>query len=197
MLFSAPMVRALLNCSKTQTRRVFKAKNGGIWPNERDLPGMRQILRNCPYGQPGDLLFVRETWRGVVKISPPESQSEYGVARYVPDQQHCKRVEYAATQDRDSEPWRPSIHMPRWASRILLEIVSVRVERLQDISETDASAEGLLYSTEHMGHWSGTGDKWFMTARHAYRDLWESINGPGSWDLNPLVWVIEFKRVTP
>ena len=85
--------------------------------------------------------------------------------------------------------------MPRIASRTRLDIRAVRVERLQDISEADAAAEGLLYNTDHMGHWSGTGERWYSTAREAFRDLWQSINGPDSWGANPWVWVVEFERV--
>lgn len=174
ILFNGPMVRALLDGSKTQ--REFKGKNGGVWPRKNDLPGMRQILRNCPYGQPGERLWVRETWM-------------YG--------QGSTPIYRADTPKApEGQVWRPSIFMPRAASRILLEVVSVRVERLQDISNTDASNEGVRYSTEHMGHWSGTGDKWFMSAQDAYRNLWESINGAGSWDANPWVWAVEFKKVT-
>ena len=205
ILFSAPMVRALLAGTKTQTRRVYKARNGGIWPNHNDLPGMRQILRNSPHGQPGDRLWVRETW-GYIDPDNSGYEIETGPgAHFAPElmqEGHAlrdfwrRRVAYRATW---KEPtygvgpdapgrWRSSIHMPRWASRILLEITSVRVERLQDINEADAKAEGveLSYDRDRMrgGTWKG-----------GYRMLWESINGPGSWDANPWVWVLEFKRV--
>lgn len=189
------LVRALLDGSKTQTRRIVK-------PQPYDLTYMAEegVRRNfatlCPYGQPGDRLWGRETWRGVVKISPPHAvMPEYGVARYVPDQEHCERIEYAATQERDGEPWRPSIHMPRWASRILLEIVSVRVEQLKDISESDARAEGVIIEECHMnGYCAG---EFLPPAVRAFRDLWQSLNGAGNWEANPFVWAIEFKRVTP
>ena len=227
ILFSAPMVRALLDGSKTQTRRVVKMPpswdcivyadwGNGWWPfrsDDGENPNYdnNEIPLNCPYGQPGDRLWVRETWRGVVEISPPGAPVEHGVARYVPDQQHCRRVEYAATQESDGEPWRPSIHMPRWASRILLEIVSVRVERLQDCSEVDAIAEGTTHirnqtwDREHFPAWrymfeeavaAGVKPPIGPSPAQAYEKLWESINGAGSWDTNPWVWVVEFKRVT-
>ena len=199
ILFSAPMVRALLDGTKTQTRRVVKpqppahmqtARNlgDGNWQFVNDVHMLADAASTwrCPYGQPGDRLWVREKWRGVVNIAPPGSY-EYAVAHHIPDQEHCRRVEYAATQQADTDPWRPSIHMPRWASRITLEITGVRVDRLQDISEADAAAEGV--SAKH------TADANY-TAREAYAVLWESINGPGSWDENPWVWVVEFKRVT-
>ncbi len=89
-------------------------------------------------------------------------------------------------------PWRPSIHMPRWASRITLEITDIRVERLQEISYADAMAEGVPFTELPPGQ--GRPDP---LHRAKFADLWESINGPGSWEANPWVWVIEFKRVTP
>lgn len=216
MLFNAPMVRATLDDNKTQTRRVFKAKNGGVWPNERDLPGMRQILRNCPYGQPGDRLWVRETF---VQGYPYDATTDRLLHCDAGGNDLPMKTWYRADKSdigwsdddgfQTTVPWKPSIHMPRTASRILLEIVSVRIERLQDMEgqapypgESDALAEGV----NRIHH--GDGDYYFSAFRNephpknwsdptdAFRELWESINGAGSWDLNPLVWVIEFKRVT-
>ena len=246
ILFSAPMVRAILEGRKTVTRRAVKhqpdvpvtdaiprrnyphgpATADWYWrPQHGHLNGVPSNGWNfkCPYGQPGERLWVRETWRGVVKISPPDSPLELGVARYVPDRDECFRLDYAATQVRDDEPWRPSIHMPRWASRILLEITDVRVERLQDISEEQARAEGVLpgehcigpigtnsdaIRCQHCGDLrrdhigvalvcrGRSGDCWNgNTAKGGYGMLWESINGFGSWAENPWVWVVEFKRV--
>ena len=167
ILFSAPMVRALLAGTKTQTRRIAK----GLaleWLSEGFEPTFvaDDANRLCPYGKPGDRLWVREAWAKT----------------------HCLGHEmfvYRAEDNRTDYggPWKPSIHMPRLASRILLEIVSVRIERLQDISEADAEAEGTPIPC---GGWVG-----------GYRNLWESINGPGSWDSNSWVWVVEFKRVIP
>ena len=208
ILFSAPMVRALLDGSKTQTRRAMKRQPDYpiiITPDphtnryqigEREPVTEAALLRTSPYGQPGDRIWVRETWRGVVTISPPGAAPEYGVARYVPDREHCQRVEYAAAQERDGEPWRPSIHMPRWASRILLEIVSVRVERLNACSDADAVAEGIGLNPSAIGM-KLTNPPVESMAIAMYRALWESINGPDSWAVNPWVWVVEFKRVTP
>ena len=229
ILFSGAMVRALLDGSKTQTRRAVKlqVQHDDSWVGGWKIVHKRvtQALLTfnqlggkplgsdaaiCPYGQPGDRLWVRETWRGVVEISPPGQAVEHGVARYVPDREHCRRVEYAATQVPDSEPWRPSIHMPRWASRILLEIVSVRVERLQDCSQTDAVCEGALHirsqawDREHFPAWRYLFDEAVAAGKkppigpspvEAYQALWESINRAGSWQANPWVWVVEFKRV--
>lgn len=206
ILFSGPMVRALLDGSKTQTRRVVRKQFGaeavpvemcaetdegwqttghsGRWWD--DVGGLAEDAITCPFGVPGDRLWVRETWRGVVEINPPGKSLELGVARYVPDQDYCRRVEYQATQGRDSEPWRPSIHMPRWASRITLEVTGVRVERLHDITDADALAEGVDRTNSSITGY----------ARERFVRLWTSINGNESWAADPWVWVVEFKRVT-
>lgn len=218
LLMNGPMVRATLAGHKTNTRREI-IRLGGFGKitqfGRSNTPGydwhfrdsaMRwhdlshaQLLKACPYGQVGACLWVRETWRGVVEISHPDAPLKYGVARYVPDQKYCRRVEYAATQAHDGEPWRPNIHMPRWACRILLEVTGVRVERLQDISEADCWAEGIeevdgslddlkiIELAKRMG-------RCVDDAAPTFAALWESISGPGSWDANPLVWVIEFRR---
>ncbi|WP_406851217.1 hypothetical protein ABEB33_10335 [Herbaspirillum huttiense] len=223
LLMNGPMVRATLAGHKTNTRREI-IRLGGFGKitqfGRSDTPGydwhfrdsaMRwhdlshaQLMKACPYGQVGDRLWVRETWRGVVEISHPDAPVKYGVARYMPDQQHWRRVEYAATQAHDGEPWRPNIHMPRWACRILLEITGVRVERLQD-GEGEAAwgsrylAEG-IHKIDH-----GRGDHYFSAFRtephsknwadpfDAWRELWSSTGG--NWDTNPWVWVIEFRRI--
>lgn len=206
ILFSAPMVRAILAGTKTQTRRVVKPQpfyQGFDGPprfsstfGEFHYPSQRGI--KCPYGHPGDRLYVRETWQ--------HSNHPYG-----PVDESCAifyRADYwddPHGMDGEKSPegkyreWRPSIHMPRWASRILLEIVSVRVERLQDISEEDAMAEGAdlaHFGVDAYGLPSGCA---VMSVSHraGYIELWESINGPGSWYANPWVWVVEFKRVQP
>ena len=104
---------------------------------------------------------------------------------------------YLATESApDTLHWKPSIHMPRWASRITLEVTGVRVERLQDISEADAIAEGVTgVSSGGVTLFTTTGVNCFQAAKDAYAALWELINGPGSWDANPWVWVVEFKRI--
>ncbi len=225
MLMSAPMVRAILAGTKTQTRRVVKPQpqrvDGGVpfgdapaWAHAE--PGC--AVMRCPYGKPGDRLWVRETWgyfdpdcsgyeeeiedrgKGPGLHCAPEMMQEGHPLRDF----WRRRVAYAATweepkfgngPDKPSR-WRPSIHMPRWASRITLEVTGVRVERLQDISVADAIAEGIERSGEcnwrdYLDHPSND----FANARRSYRSLWEQINGPDSWESNPWVWVVEFKRL--
>lgn len=180
ILFSAPMVRAILDGTKTQTRRVVKSrpdKNMGprcvLLPNELAGEVNAGDYTNCPYGQPGDRLWVRETFHTV----------DGHRAFY--------RADYNHNPKGDKEHgivWTPSIHMPRWASRIALEVTGVRAEPLQDISDADVESEGIQEIVDAgIDH-----DGW---PRDAYRALWEQINGPGSWSANPWVWVIEFKVV--
>lgn len=188
--FIAPMVHSVLDGTKTQTRRLYKTSNGGIQPNPRDRPGMVQALRSCPYGKPGDRLWVREAWRTVAEADalPPR------------DLNAAHRIWFEA--DAPHQPgagrYRPGMFMPRWVSRITLEIADVRLERLQDISDADCIAEGC--TKNHNGYyWGGphavSGLKQLATAKDAYRDLWGFINGPGSWDVNPWVWPISFKQI--
>lgn len=162
IIFSGPMVRALLAGTKTQTRRICKLEVRAGMPE----PEWASLLKCCPYGQPGLKLWVRETFR---ECNGTE-----------------KRIDYRATTDvpNPNANWRPSIFMPRAASRITLEIMSVRVERLRDISEADAMAEGVGIQCES------------PMAVMEYSLLWESINGAGSWDANPWVWVVSFKGMT-
>jgi hypothetical protein len=187
ILFSGPMVRAILDGSKTQTRRVAKHPlaqaavriNSYKGQSEFDciLPDGTGGIIQCPYGNPGDRLWVRETW----------AHERDGTG--CPDD---TGVLYRATDPGwDDEGtglrWRPSIYMPRWASRITLEITAVRVERLQSISEADARAEGVTPNA-----FEQTSDNWGGVL---YRRLWEQINGPGSWHANPWVWAITFQRL--
>ncbi|RQO58006.1 hypothetical protein DBR47_14535 [Paucibacter sp. KBW04] len=184
ILFNGAMVRAVLAGTKTQTRRIFKAKNGGVWPNERDLPGMRQILRNCSYGQPGDRLWVRETFAEGIHQMADVNHWAYAADRF-------------GEQQRLGDLWKPSIHMPRAASRLTLEVTGVRVERLQDISEADAQAEGAmpLDPCDHARRsCAEIGCSGPQDYRGGFKALWESINGPGSWEANPWLWVVEFKK---
>ncbi|ENZ8839184.1 hypothetical protein PG938_03385 [Klebsiella pneumoniae] len=207
MIFNGEMVRAILDGRKTQTRRIMAPQPADdiercIFPNPEAI-GWKSSLRHkhgsttahfCHYGKPGDRIWVRETW-----------------ARYNIDQ-NSHDIAYRATTPADWPEeglWRPSIHMPRWASRILLEITDVRVERLNAISPEDAESEGLERT-----NFTGFGDEpglpsypepdvyfdplkkqWKEYPPEAFAGLWESIYGEGSWNANPWVWVIEFKRV--
>ncbi len=196
IIFSGPMVRALLAGTKTQTRRVMKHQPthfnpAGVPRVANPYFGPSAVLR-CPYGQPGDLLWVRETFAKIDGQTRPWIETDYR-ATYA----HGDRLgDHLGIKKR----WTPPIHMPRAASRITLEITEVRVERLQEISEADAVAEGCARLPLQDGHgawWSADVDAGpalhGRTARDAYRLLWESINGPGSWGENPWVWVIAFK----
>lgn len=227
ILFSAPMVRALLAGTKTQTRRVAPISDLTITPQSNGMvtwnvrfskptkgvlvshsggkltdEQARRIIASefNPYGQPGDRLWVRETYAIVPRTAYRCSDGVQQTLR--PDDDHDAAIYREGwSRSRGGFRWRPSIHMPRWASRITLEIISVRVERLQDISEADAIAEGMHADAgcrkdddAAAFHRIGAvrGDS-FPIARYAA--LWESINGPGSWDANPWVWVVEFKRM--
>lgn len=183
ILFSAPMVRATLDGSKTQTRRVVKLTDSGRVkepgsPRNWHLDDPDAVLA-CPYGQPGDRMWIRETWAYHVQAIGAVCDED-GPFVYAADT--------FGKQYRLCEKWTPSIHMPRWASRILLEISAVRVERLQDISEEDAIAEGCINSLHLQGG---------RFAKENFEHLWWTINGDGSWEANPWVWVVEFKRVQP
>lgn len=242
ILFTAPMVRAILEGRQTQTRRIVKPQPEFRGPEFEDDPPTAAFVNEawqagfigieCPYGKPGDQLWCRETWAYI-------DNSDFGEPSY---------CEYRADtgnpmpgnwpeehrHDSGSLRWKPSIHMPRKYSRINLEITAVRVERLQDISEADVAVEGLVVQIGG-GTGSGPGYKWngpgycdgtsrdragaptfhVATGRHgeycscrygeplkltparcAFRMLWESIHGPGAWDKNPWVWVVEFRRAS-
>jgi hypothetical protein len=179
ILFSGGMVRAILDGSKTQTRRIAKEFN--------EMPSLDGILRRfpnqegCPYGTPGDRLWVRETFAQGVEGCP-------GGISYRADH-------FDPKGDGPAHPmkWRPSIFMPRASSRILLEITDVRVQRLQEVSADDCRAEG------HPADWSRSPDPEVHNdaARDWYMDLWQSINGSDSWHANPWVWAITFRRLEP
>lgn len=184
ILFSAPMVRAILEGRKTQTRRIVKNvyRNNCVTikkPTKKRCGIEKHVLDAsdlCPYGQRGDRLWVRETF------------AYTGI--------DGKVIFYRAT-DSGSLNWRPSIHMPRRASRITLKITDVRVERLQDISGQDCAAEGVQFRGIDDGPSIERGVGMWKETKACYRQLWESINGVGSWDMNPWVWVISFEKVKP
>lgn len=255
ILFSGAMVRALLDGSKTQTRRVCKQQpysNGHGWDgndimcHNDYLPPSAMLMDYreggatytasnmegwdfcCPYGQPGDRLYVRETfgevydWCDHPEMPGAPTERWHVEWKYRADGEEPERLSI----DGAFTGWKPSIHMPRAASRILLEIVSVRVERLNECSEADSKAEGVMQLDAE--DWQRpevrTKEGWALcptcagTGLHStlganggvnfdvdchdcdthvklYRNLWESINGAGSWAVNPWVWVVEFKVV--
>lgn len=194
-------VRAILDGRKTQARRIVKPQPDYV--NKLGIPfypnGKGPVdYRLYPYGGPGDRLWVKETFRLF------DSHSE--CACY--DICQCSRFNgkpiYRADQTGfvESGKWKPSTQMPRWASRIILEIVSVRTERLQDITEEDAKAEGSEFGFWHplegvFTEPTDEDDEQNSCFRDGFGFIWESVNGPGSWDLNQWVWVIEFKEVKP
>lgn len=208
------MVRAILEGRKAQTRRIMNnqpagAALGPVYIRERDggfqwygIAGESSVFK-CPYGKPGDRLWVRETWRTGWSYG-----GDYPTVQYrATETAHVGSKEYPVLDVLRGEfgipdpaphsivpggKWKPSIHMPRWASRITLEVVSVRVERLQDITRSDIRAEGILVPAEF-----ASDDKFRCYLLDQWIKLWESINGPGSWEANPWVWVVEFKRITP
>lgn len=188
ILFNGEMVRAILEGRKVQTRRPIKPQpkkisGGWFWDSkkywfsftEEEAP-MIQDKVDCPYGQPGDRLWVRETFRG----DPYTQKVEY-------------KSDSSTSAVQSTLRWRPSIHMPRWASRILLEITNVRVERIKEIDEEGAGNEGrypCLFCIE--GDTSHGHSK--ESARSEFEKSWKHIY-PGSWDRNDWVWVLEFKRI--
>jgi hypothetical protein len=186
ILFSGQMVRDILDGRKTQTRRLIKPQPS--WVAEPSVPfktpdaDPKGIIK-CPYGIPKDKLWVRETWGCC---------DEEGFVPYsIPKKQGTLCVFYDADNSTDGS-WFPSIHMPRWASRILLEVSDVRVERLQDITPYGAIQEGFgPYAN------SFTIDCDTLNPRDVFLEYWDSINAKRGfgWDDNPWVWVIEFRRV--
>lgn len=208
---SGPMVLAILGGHKTQTRRLFKLPRNTVWyDGEGGLGGEREgnlchtktngwwhvseLL--CPYGTDGEMLWVRETWR------PGVDERGHGLAVYKAD----GSARWMLCDDGgDGDPvgigsaavpyvpekvaWRPGIYMPRWASRISLRITSIRIERLNEISEEDAEVEGSKFAM------SLSEPKQFAdSARIAFAARWEALHGPGSWSENPWVWAIGFER---
>lgn len=192
IIMSAPMVRAILGGHKTQTRRVLKLDHDAELRLQLSDGQPIDVMTGkitCPHGQVCDRLWIRETWREAGSLMTADNS--------IPESGTTDAVVYAADGQFDG-PWRPSIFMPRWASRLTLEIVNVRVERLQEITEEDAKAEGITVQTGHL--WRPLGSKEPMrkyTHRQAFGALWNSINAKRGygWSINPWVWVIEFKRV--
>lgn len=213
ILFAREMVRAILNGRKTQTRRIFKrhqipssenfdgrfpemrfsaiANNHPRWGfcafGETEAKCAAQLIEYgaCPFGSKGDRLWVRETWadlRGMGFDAPVA----YGADTLPGTDGDMARIAYGVK-------WRPSIHMPRWASRTTLEITDVRAERLQEMSNSDCLEEGIEAGSPTYPHLESCP----RNVREQFQYLWESINGDSSWHQNPWVWVIEFKRIKP
>ncbi|EPB2217889.1 TPA: hypothetical protein ACU5RE_001417 [Klebsiella pneumoniae] len=196
MIFNAEMVRALLDGRKTQTRRPVKFpvhdKNLGCELAGNELAGELSAgnYLNSAFGKPGDRIWVRETWAEAGASAPDLKLYRANYPEHVPSI-------YENVPPAEEIRWTPSIHMPRWASRILLEITDVRVERLNAISEEDARAEGIIDGgclncgePEPCGCANPEPD-----ATDAFAYLWQSIYGQENWNADPWVWVIEFKRV--
>ena len=212
MIFNGDMVRAILDGRKTQTRCVMKPqpdpcpapRSGHWWPSNvfKTMLHVEEEMQNgkggwgglvgdaCPFGAVGDRIWVRETWAEAGAGAPDLKLYRANYPEHVP-------THYENVPPVDEIRWTPSIHMPRWASRITLEITCVRVERLNSISQKDAQAEGMeltgwrpTYSDPDSG-----GEVW--TPYDNFAQLWESIYGEENWQANPWVWVIEFKVASP
>lgn len=210
ILFSGPMIRALLDGRKTQTRRVMKPQphhspvgqmvnlGGPDWAmDDGDLSGQWR----CPYGVPGDRLWVKETYQvepsglGPVRVFYPSDDGDLNVdLTGKPD-----LIEQADRLMTEPDVCRPSIHMPRWASRLTLEITDIRVQRLHEISEADAIAEG---ADQYASSTKLRRDRAYDPSlngiyREGFSELWEAINGAGSWAANPWVWAVSFAVINP
>ncbi|WP_426134859.1 hypothetical protein [Pseudomonas sp. PWP3-1b2] len=225
ILFSAPMVRAILEGRKTVTRRPVKVQphidaSGNFCVGKSNYgqdgygkPVTKHFVNGCcPFGKPGDRLWVRETWARVGNCDP-------GYLTFGATYPACLPPELENIPAASEIRWKPSIHMFRRDSRIVLEITAVRVERLQDISDEQAEAEGIIpvpKTTEGSHqfwrnyHLSGDGTFCVRTPKESFKSLWCHVAGgsfpkgeaaykasPYSWEANPWVWVVEFKRVTP
>ncbi|EDV4899420.1 hypothetical protein K0L59_004258 [Salmonella enterica] len=198
MIFNAEMVSAILSGRKTQTRRPIKWEqtrfteiaerdDGSLWPWAEDCERGGDIWFACPYGEIGDRIWVRETFRVHSRATDVATLVYRASVRNSWTEQTHRVPVAVCNKPATPEKWTPSIHMPRWASRILLEITDVRVERLRDLSEEDAKSEGITPSA------GGVLPGWEY--RINFRDLWMDIYGTDNWEANPWVWVIEFKRV--
>lgn len=242
ILFSTPMVQAILEGRKTMTRRIIKQipnevsrvyaftdKGKHFW--KEGINGVVEFGFRCPYGQPGDILWVREKWKLVAwNYDDGEMTVEYAdgfrqeceidddKTRWLLDQveqlvfnDYYQPVSDEPTDEEEEmlkrtdkpQPFKPSIHMPKEACRTFLKVTNIRVERLQDISDQDAIAEGILHDEigfkDYMADASGYGHPehdypHVQYAQISFKTLWQSINGPASWDANPWVWVVEFER---
>nr|WP_279288381.1 hypothetical protein [Klebsiella pneumoniae] len=207
MIFNAEMVRALLDGRKTQTRRpiiwkqtrfteIGEREDGSKWPWSEDAEHACDFWHPCPFGAVGDRIWVREAFR-VHSRATDVATLVYKASERNSWTEQTRRVPVAVcNKPATPEKWTPSLHMPRWASRILLEITDVRVERLNAINEHDAQAEGV--AKLRGGFWKHYQPGWTqhqLSARGSFVTLWKSIYGDESWNSNPWVWVIKFKRI--
>lgn len=210
ILFSAPMVRAILDGRKTVTRRPLKMPHG-FWetsPKGELVP----IPANCPYGKQGERLWVRETWycdNFEVQKGPylkPVDMHDLDQSRE--DGELVYAADGLAPYEQEQPTWKPSIHMPRWACRILLEITDVRVERLRDsadlvlldelgdmLEDCDSTAGKEFSRIEHLQ--SAGAPLRMIPEMYGFKAWWDKTNGQGSFDANPWVLVVEFRRVQP
>ncbi|EAW1751268.1 hypothetical protein AXM70_05470 [Salmonella enterica subsp. enterica] len=205
MIFNAEMVNAILSGRKTQTRRPIKWKqtrfteiaerdDGSLWPWAEDCERGGDIWFACPYGEIGDRIWVRETFRVHSRATDVATLVYRASVRNSWTEQTHRVPVAVCNKPATPEKWTPSIHMPRWASRITLEITDVRVERLNNISYDDAISEGIKQEwtciDPGLGSYAHKND-----VQDDYETLWKSIYGTDSWQANSWVWVIEFKRV--
>jgi hypothetical protein len=249
ILFSGEMVRAILKGRKTQTRRAIKPVptfNGGGACHDADALQQDYVEpywvfpETCKYGKPGDLLWVRETFCAHWGTPPHDAPQSYRIVTgdklppikqengdlYQPTPSDIMTIWYEAEGNKPFHmKWKPSIHMPRWASRITLRITDIRVERLHEITEADARAEGCEARPFPGPWWQGyrdlgdgqlfqqqavgeTAPDWMIepkkmpptpwldrSARDGFRSIWMGLHGPDAWEVNPWVWVISFERV--
>ena len=196
IILNAAMVRAVLSGQKTQTRRPIKVQPGAdivdvgydyhadLWlgntQEDNDLGYCSSWAERCPFGKDGDRLWVRETWTAAMHEPKGPTDCLY------------RADDNGGVEDLAEAKWTPSIHMPRWASRITLPLISVRVERVQDISEADVWAEGITVPLAA----EVSGKNWadIPTLHDAWREVWVSIYGQSSWDANHWVWVAEWEE---
>ena len=189
ILFSTPMVKAIIAGKKTMTRRVIKDKVFQQW---QDVGFSSDFIKRpdnnwiekCPYGQVGDILWVRETWNMLPANDRAGIPTDY----------------WYRADDKSENPddrWRPSIFMPRVAARLFLKVTNIRVERLRDITEEDAIAEGVLWNRAKKINELEKSNNIINNAKTLFMRLWDSINSKRGygWDINPWVWVVEFERV--
>lgn len=213
ILFSDQRVRALLSGQQKQTRRIMKSQLFGPGQDNHEgcygidvlsnnlqgnrVLGMENLSYHCPYGQPGDRLWVRETWRGPVVPAEEMTQYQTSPAQFK-NIDYCQyRADssiYTSEEEDASFGWQAGIHMPRWASRIDLTITAVRVERIQDISDDDVMAEGVQVDSHFLNNFFTLHSE-AVSAKDAYRKQWATQYGGTSWEVNPWVWVIEFARL--